>query len=234
MQQFNFSRLLPVGLLAICISSCSPTPGPDKSIAGAILGAGWGAGTGAIVGNQVDHAGPGVAIGAGVGAAAGLLTGIGLDVAESAELRQQEELEALRVQVSSNRQNLMQLQDRLDQRENILSDVGTASQIFFDTDSASLRLGSASQLERFANSIKINPHVAQIAVHGHSDDTGDTERNRRLSEARARTVVSFLSNQGLSVDTMRIVSHGAEQPIATNETDEGKQLNRRVEIVLLK
>ena len=59
---FFFRSLAAATLLTLV--SCYPTPGPDKSVAGAVLGAGWGAGAGAVVGNQVGHVGPGAAIGA--------------------------------------------------------------------------------------------------------------------------------------------------------------------------
>lgn len=226
---------LLAGASVLCMASaCSPVAGPDKTAAGLILGAGWGAGAGAVIGNQVDHSGPGIAIGAGFGAASGMLTGIGLDLAEGTELEQQRELDALKVQVSSNQRMLMQLQDSLDNRDRKLAQTSAAAQIFFDLDRASLRAGSAAQLERLANSIKLNPSVGGLEIHGHTDGGGSLDENMKLSEARARTVATFLSMHGVPIDSMRIIPHGTERPLATNETDAGKQLNRRVEIVLLK
>jgi len=65
-QIFNSSKaLVAFFFILICSVACHPTPGPDKSLAGAILGAGWGAGAGAVVGNQVGNLGPGAGIGAG-------------------------------------------------------------------------------------------------------------------------------------------------------------------------
>ena len=218
----------------LILSACYPTPGPDKSFTGAVLGAGWGAGAGAVIGNQTHNAGPGAAIGAAFGAASGLLTGLGLDIAEGTELQQQRELDAIKVEVAANTRNIMLLQDVLDDRGRLLHSTSVTEQVFFDPDRASLRAGGAVQLERFAEAIKLNPYVGAVEIHGHADDSGSGEENQRLSEARARTVATFLSMHGIPFDQLRVYGHGAERPLASEVTEVGKQLNRRVEIVLLK
>lgn len=224
--------ILAIALLSLV--SCSVNPGPDKTIAGSVLGAAWGAGTGAAVGNQVNNTGEGAAIGAGAGLVAGAFTGAGLDVTEEQEIENQRQLDALKVQVASNQQELIGIQDILDQRAATLHNASPGYEIYFDSDLASLRSGSAAQLQRLADSIKLNPYVSQIEVHGHSDDTGDTERNMRISEARARTVATFLAQNGISIDQIDVLSHGAKRPLASNENEAGRQLNRRAEIVLIK
>ena len=229
------SRAVLVSSVVVSLLGCSATPGPDKTIAGAVLGAGWGAGAGAVIGNQLDNTGTGAAIGAGFGAANGMLVGIGLDMAEGTELAQQRELDALKVQVASNHRALMTLQDTLDTKERKQM-IGSpdAPQIFFDKDRASIRYGTAEQLQRVAEEIKKNPYIGTIELHGHTDNTGDNDRNQKLSEARARSVASFLANYGVSMDQLKGIAHGAEQPLAGNDNEAGRQLNRRVEIVLLR
>ncbi len=224
--------IVSITALLMCFTACYPTPGPDKAVAGAVLGAGWGAGAGAIIGNQVNDPGPGAAIGAGFGAVSGFITGVGFDLAEGEELQQQRELDALKVQVASNQRTLLALQDTLDDRQRRINSAAFSEQIFFDPSRASVHLGSAVKLQRLANSIKSNPFVSTIELHGHADEMGDTEKNKRLSEARARTVAGFLVNQGISIDQIKIFSHGAENPVTTNESEAGRQLNRRVEVVL--
>lgn len=227
-------------IVSICIAICAvfvgchPTPGPDKAVSGAILGAGWGAGAGAVVGNQVDASGAGAAIGSGFGLVSGLIQGASLDIAEGTELEQQRDLDALRVRVAANQRSLQNLQSELDRRDQKLYRSASGGQVYFDKNRASLRSGSAEQLQRLAEQIKFNPYVGRISVQGHSDDTGNTERNLRLSEARARTVVSFFVQQGISIDKIDVQAHGGLRPLATNETESGRQLNRRVEIVLEK
>lgn len=226
-----FSSLLCSLLLC---ASCQPVPGPDKSLAGAVLGAGWGAGAGAIIGQQTGEATAGAQIGMGFGAVSGLVTGVGLDIAEGTELRQQRELDALKVQVASNYRSLAMMQDSLDDRETHLQNTVVSEQVYFDAGRASLRSGSAARLQRLAEAMKYNPHIGRIELHGHTDEMGNTEQNDRLSEARARTVATFLANQGISLDNIKIYPHGAQRPIGSNENEAGRQLNRRVEIVVLK
>ena len=227
------------GQLVLCafaalLVSCHPVPGPDKSVAGAVLGAGWGAGAGAIIGHQTGATGPGIAIGAAFGGASGLLTGVGLDIMEGNELEEQRELDAMKVQVAANTRNLQVLQDTLDDHDRRLDRASFTGQVFFDADSAALRAGSAAELERLAQAIRDNPYISAVEVRGHSDDMGNTERNERLSEARARTVATFLANHSISMDRIKVVVNGARQPLASNETEAGRQLNRRVEIIPLK
>lgn len=219
-------------LFLFLLISCSATPGPDKSLAGAVLGAGWGAGAGAVMGNQVNDLGPGAAIGAGFGAVGGLVSGIGLDIAEGGELEQQRDLDALKIQVSANQRALLGLQNSLDDREQQINAAAFSEQIYFDETRASVRLGSVAKLEKLADAIKQNPFVSTIEIHGHADDMGDPEKNKRLSEARATTVANFLTNHGISINQIEIIGHGAQNPIASNQTESGRQLNRRVEIFL--
>lgn len=227
-----FSLSLLCALFCIC-SACYPTPGPDKTFAGAVLGAGWGAGAGAVVGHQFGAIGEGAAIGAGFGAFSGLLTGAGLDVAEGTELQQQRSLDALKVQVSQNTRRMYDLQARLDNREQLLKASQTSARVYFDEGASDLKAGDTQQLEQVSQVIKLNPYVTRVQVHGHSDDTGNMEINDQLSQERAEAVATFLSKQGISWHTMEVLSHGAKRPLASNRTSTGRQLNRRVDIVLL-
>lgn len=218
--------------LILFLAACSnPQPGPDKTIAGAVLGAGWGAGAGAVVGNQIGNKGPGAAVGAGFGAVNGMLVGAGYDLNESTQIREEEELASLRVQNAVNQRSLQQLQTRLDRA--VTTDVsGGVYQVFFDTDATNLKSGAVANLEIIADSIKTSPAAFVINIAGHSDDSGNPEYNDRLAEARARTVSAYLGQRGISMDQMIVKNFGAQRPIATNATPEGRQLNRRVDIFI--
>ena len=230
-RQFYTKNALVLLLLSAFITGCYPTPGPDKTIAGSILGAGWGAGAGAVVGNQFSDPTNGAAIGSGFGAVSGLLEGAGMDIAESHELEQQRELDALKVHVAANEQALVSLQRTLDERAQNIETCPSITQVFFDESKATLRIGTATQLERMANRIKSNPFVGIIEIHGHAEDLGDADINKRLSEARARTVAAFLMEHGISRDQLKLVVHGAKQPVVESDP---QGLNRRVEIVINK
>lgn len=218
---------------AAIVSACSPTPYPDKSVAGAVLGAGWGMGAGAVIGNQLNDIGPGMAIGSAFGAGSGLLTGIGLDIAEGQELEAQRELDALRVQVSANQQSLRGLVASLDNRQHALATTDTTDTVYFDEGSAALHSGAVQKLEHFIDSARFNPYFGGIEIHGHSDDTGNEEKNKWLSESRAKSVAAFIGAHGVSMDQMKLYAHGSTRPEASNAGSAGRQLNRRVEIYLV-
>ncbi len=222
-------KITSIIFLASLLTACSePVPGPDKGIGGALVGAAWGAGAGAVVGHQLSYAGEGVAVGAGFGAVSGAMIGAGYDTIESTQIKQLRELESLRAQNKLNQAELENLQARLD-----YSAVGITPalyDIYFDTDATNLRTGAIAQVESIADSIKRNPYARNIIVTGHTDDSGNPEYNQRLAESRARNVVAYLAARGLALDTIKIETHGATRPVASNSTPEGRQLNRRVEI----
>jgi outer membrane protein OmpA-like peptidoglycan-associated protein len=226
----RYSTFLP--LLLLC--SCAPTPGPDKAISGALLGAGWGAGSGAIVGNQLNTTGPGIAVGAGLGAAAGALTGIGFDIEEGHHLQTRRELNHLKARVALNERELQALQDQFNGRGRMLTHLPSGLTIYFDPGLAALRAGSAKELERLAQSLKLDPQLRRVEIYGHSDDTGSKDQNEELAKARARAVESLLVAHGLSADQLKSVGMSSSEPKATNQSEVGRQLNRRVEIVVVR
>ena len=217
-----------------CISSaCAPTPGPDKTVAGAALGAAWGAGTGAVVGHQLDGSptGEGAGIGAGFGAVSGAMSGFAYDAQEDTQIQQDKELASLRIQNAANSQMLAQLQARLDRA--IASDIaGGIYQVFFDPDSSSPRAGAVANLEVIADSIRNSPYAYVVNVVGHADDSGTPAYNQSLAEARARAVSAYLGARGISMDQIKVSGYGSKRPIASNTTDAGRQLNRRVDIFI--
>ena len=223
--------ILSVGI-SILLSACAnPQPGPDKTLEGTALGAGWGAGMGAVIGNQVSTAGLGAGLGAGFGAVAGLLNGVAYDRMESSVIRQQRELDALSMRTRANFNALSNVQDVLDEKVSTAALAGIY-QIFFDDDSTSLKSGAVANLQVVAESIKKSPAAKMVHVVGHTDDTGNTEHNKRLSEARAREVAGYLGSRGISMDQIKVETFGGERPIASNATPQGRQLNRRVDVYL--
>jgi len=104
--------------------------------------------------------------------------------------------------------------------------------IFFDFDKASLRPDSKPELERVKNVLQDNPSM-KIEISGHTDNKGSTTYNLRLSELRAKSVVDFLSSIGIEKNRLTYKGYGFLKPIATNETEEGRQLNRRTEFKVM-
>lgn len=104
--------------------------------------------------------------------------------------------------------------------------------IFFDYDKTSLRTESFIELTNLLNLLQTNPKL-KIEVSGHTDNKGSASYNKNLSEGRAQAVVSYLISNGIEVDRLRFAGYGFQFPIATNDTDDGRQLNRRVEFKVM-
>lgn len=103
--------------------------------------------------------------------------------------------------------------------------------ILFDVDSASLRPQSQGTLREVASVLLDYPKTA-VVIQGHTDSTGSEQHNQALSERRARSVESFLIGRGIDPPRTTAVGYGESMPIASNATESGRQLNRRVDILL--
>lgn len=104
--------------------------------------------------------------------------------------------------------------------------------IFFDFDKASLRPDSKPELQRVASVLQDNPSM-KIEISGHTDNKGSATYNLRLSEARAKSVVDFLIASGIEKSRLTFKGYGFLKPIASNDTEEGRQQNRRTEFKVL-
>jgi outer membrane protein OmpA-like peptidoglycan-associated protein len=104
--------------------------------------------------------------------------------------------------------------------------------IFFDTGKYSLRPESSNELERLLKLLNDVPTL-KIEISGHTDNRGSAEMNQTLSENRAKTVVEYLVANGISKDRLEYAGYGLTQPVATNDTDAGRQENRRTEFKIL-
>lgn len=100
--------------------------------------------------------------------------------------------------------------------------------IFFTTGKAILESASKPELERIVKFLKDYPSV-KIEISGHTDNVGSAVLNDNLSGERAKAVVDYLIQQSISADRLTSAGYGSKQPIANNATEEGRQLNRRVE-----
>ena len=100
--------------------------------------------------------------------------------------------------------------------------------IFFDFDKATLRPESTNELQRLIALLTDVPTL-KIEISGHTDAKGAADYNQKLSQNRAKAVVDYLVKAGIVSDRLTFVGYGKDQPIATNDTDEGRQLNRRTE-----
>jgi OOP family OmpA-OmpF porin len=99
--------------------------------------------------------------------------------------------------------------------------------VYFDTGQAVIR-GTYAMNEALAV-LKANPNLT-VEVYGHTDSTASSDYNQKLSEARAKAVRDYFINQGVQPERIQAKGFGETRPIASNETEEGRALNRRVEL----
>ena len=210
--------MLRKGFILILISvfafACATTDdtGTDpnrKTKRGAVIGAVVGGVAGAVIGNQSGNNRTGAVVGAATGAAVGAAVGRRMDKQE-AELRQIEGVEVTRPSEGE-------------------IEVRLTNDILFDYDSSALRSASRTTLNDLADNFAQYPDN-QIIVEGHTDSTGSDAYNQRLSEQRAANVADYLIGRGVAARNVIVYGYGESDPKATNDTAEGRQLNRRVEI----
>lgn len=199
--------------VAACDTSTAPNQGQNAK-QGAVIGALGGAVTGLILNSDDDRRGRNQAAlaGAVIGAAGGAAIGSNLD-------RQAEELRRALgndVGVSNNGENLV---------------VVLSQDLLFATNSTTVSAVSQSDLLIVANSLNKYPNTT-VNVIGHTDNVGDAAFNQGLSERRARSVSSILISGGVAPSRIRAIGAGETQPIASNLNAAGRQMNRRVEIII--
>ena len=100
--------------------------------------------------------------------------------------------------------------------------------IFFDIGKSTLRPESNSELDRLLKLMKEVPTL-KIEISGHTDNTGSATLNETLSQSRAEAVVAYLTSKGIAANRMVAKGYGASKPIASNNSEDGKQQNRRTE-----
>ncbi len=111
--------------------------------------------------------------------------------------------------------------------------VAVLNNIFFDVDKYALKEKSSPELLKIISFLKENASV-RVEISGHTDNSGSAVYNRQLSEKRARSVFAFLAEHGIENGRLFIRGYGPDQPIASNDTELGRQQNRRIEIRIMK
>ena len=102
----------------------------------------------------------------------------------------------------------------------------------FEFNKATLTLNAKSLLDKVADALVARPDI-KVEVDGHTDGKGSDDYNLKLSDSRAKSVVSYLSAHGIAKDRMSAKGFGKSMPIADNTTDEGREVNRRVELKVI-
>lgn len=214
-------KFLPLVLTStLALSSCTPTVDPytgemrdTRAKSGALLGGLLGASIGALSGDGGHDSRQKALVGAGIGALAGAGIGTYMDQQE-AILRQ--ELQNTGVGITRRGNHII---------------LNMPGDITFPTGDARVMPGFFATLNSVSKVVNKFPKTL-VNVTGHTDNVGERNYNYRLSQQRATSVAHYLSKQNVDPRRLRINSFGPDQPIANNNSDSGRQLNRRVAIEL--
>ncbi len=197
-------------LLAFIASGCASSSKTTK-------GAAWGAAVGTAVGAGVGYA-VGGKKGAAIGAGSGLVVG-GLTGAAIGRYMDNQEREM--------REALAQAEAASIQRDQDVLEVTFKADVLFDVDSAVLKTGAYTELDRVATVLNKYPKT-RIRIEGHTDSTGAETYNQQLSERRAESVKNALVVRGVDPARLKTIGLGESMPVAGNDTAAGRQMNRRV------
>ena len=186
--------------------------GMSRTQKGAVIGTTSGAAVGAAIGNKAGNTALGAILGAAIGGAAGTYIGHYMDK-QAEEIEQ--DIEGARV-------------ERVGEGIKITFDSG----ILFDIDKASLRPAAIKNLNELATILNKYENT-NVLIEGHTDAMGPEEYNLDLSNKRAQSVANQLAANKVDPTRFTIMGYGESQPVATNETVEGRQANRRVDIAIM-
>lgn len=212
-------KVLTVLLSVVLVFSATGCASWSKTANGGLIGGGAGAaigaGIGVLLGGDAESAAIGAALGAGVGGGAGAIIGNRMDK-KAEELAA---LEAAKVEEVTDVNGLKGIKVTFD------------SGILFGFNSSNLSDESKETLGKFADTMK-DMTETDITIYGHTDNVGTEEANQKVSAKRADAVAAYLKKCGMSKD--RIITQGMSfnMPVASNDTEEGRAQNRRVEIYI--
>jgi len=151
---------------------------------------------------------------------------------EAAVSQQQSEMSQQQAREAEMRASELETQlEELNAKKTERGLVITLGDVLFDTNKAQLKSGGSRSLQKLADFLKQYPQ-RKARIEGYTDSTGGADYNQALSERRANAVRTSLMDMGISNDRISTHGYGEDSPVATNDTASGRQLNRRVEIIL--
>ena len=201
-------RFLPAFAVVLSAAACASL---SKKENGAIIGATAGAAAGAAIGSASGSTAKGAIIGAAVGGTAGAVIGHQMDQ-----------------QAKEIRQNIPgAVVERVGEGLQVTFESG----LLFDYDSDVLRAPARDNLATLAASLDKYPGT-NVVIVGHTDSKGSDDYNMTLSQRRAAAASSYLASKGVASTRLSSVGRGEVEPVASNDTDTGRQQNRRVEVAI--
>lgn len=204
-QSIIISAILSLSLL---LSGCSEW---SKTAKGGVIGGAGGAAAGAVIGKTLGNTAAGAIAGAAVGGTVGAIIGRQMDK-KAAEL--EENLKGAEIQ-------------RVEEGIAVSFDTG----LLYDFDSAALRPEAKENLRQLAEIMGEDDNT-ELLIVGHTDSVGEAQYNQNLSERRADSAADYIISQGIGAVRVDTEGRGESEPIADNDTEAGRQENRRVEVAI--
>jgi outer membrane protein OmpA-like peptidoglycan-associated protein len=183
----------------------------NKKQEGAVIGAAAGGAIGGVIGNQTGSTAKGAIIGAVIGGTAGAIIGHQMDQ-QAKELSQT-------------------IKGATVERVGEGINVTFASGLLFAFNSDEIQSTAGENLKELAASLNRYPD-SQLLIVGHTDNVGDDAYNQALSNRRANSAAAYLAAQGVARTRVATSGKGEAEPVTTNDTDAGRQQNRRVEVAI--
>ncbi len=206
----KFARSMRGITLLAAVLVCTDCASSRKT-KGAVIGGATGAVVGGVIGNQTGSTTRGAIIGAVVGGAAGAIIGHQMDI------------QAREIAIAIPGATVERIGEGIA--------VTFASGLLFDFDSDVVRSESAVNLKNLAASLKKYPNT-ELLIVGHTDALGSTTYNQDLSQRRAISSQRYLVSQAVAQNRMRTSGRGELEPLGTNDTEAGRQKNRRIEVAI--
>lgn len=215
MKNIKIAALASIFLLGSLFTGCESVKNTNKTQRGAAIGAVGGAIIGGVLGNNIGKGGNG-ALGAVLG---GVIGGVAGGVIGNKMDKQAREIETALPGAQVERVG-----------EGIKLTLGENA-VRFDTNKSTLTAGAKANLDKLVP--VFNQYAdTNIQIYGYTDSTGSAEYNLKLSDQRAASVRSYLATKGISSSRFTTTGMGIADPIATNDTPEGRSQNRRVEFAI--
>ena len=235
MKNTNRRSPAPLALLvAVVLSGCSGGEITTRE-KGAGIGALGGAAAGGLIGAATGRPGVGAAVGGALGLGAGALIGDQLQGQENRQKDQQKAIDQQRVELEKNRALIEELKkNKIEAKETSRGVMVNLPSVNFEFDSADLSRDGRERVNQIADIIRRDAPNRRITVEGHASRESPAAEayNQRLSERRASTVADSLERNGVNGRNISSQGVGTRAPVASNDTESGRQQNRRVEVII--
>ncbi len=210
-RQNSRTWIATASLLTVAASGLSGCASLNKKERGAVIGAATGAAVGGAVGRSNGSTAKGAIIGAAIGGAAGAVIGHQMDQ-QAKEIKQN-------------------IPGAVVERVGEGIQVTFASGLLYDFNSDVVRGDARENLRKLAASLAKYPNT-ELLIAGHTDSQGDESYNQRLSERRSAAAAGYLGSEGVSRTRLHTRGLGELEPVAANDSETGRQRNRRVEVAI--